>query len=278
MNETHINEVPSLITRDASTAIKGLMILLIVLGHTNMLSTSPITGERFFYRLWLYSFHVYIFFILPIIYGFRKRVVISDTVIEEERRCIDIHSVLTDLKHSLIKIGVPYGWFFLLSVIVYVTVGGGQFNIIGILYAFVWGNEPLIDEYIGFNFIWFLPSMLAVLTLKSLYYNSNRYIKITILGISSGLWILAILKILSQYTIGMYIPFALSHGFYFFILGILSRFLINNGLPIKSIPLFLLIIVAFSIFLYYKKSIHLGIDIWMIIRLVMPVLVFSVLY
>lgn len=38
----------SLISRDASTAIKGLLILLIVFGHVGMLNTDFVTGEKTF--------------------------------------------------------------------------------------------------------------------------------------------------------------------------------------------------------------------------------------
>lgn len=127
--------VPSLITRDESTAIKGLLILLIVFGHTGMLTTNFATGERTFFWHWLYSFHVYIFLILPFIYGYHRKDS-TDTSTEGSGKYVDIKQVINDLKHNLVKIGVPYCWFFLFSAIIFVTVGGGQFDLKGMLYAF----------------------------------------------------------------------------------------------------------------------------------------------
>lgn len=113
---------PSLISRDASTAIKGLLMLLIVFGHTAMLTTNFATGERTFFWYWLYSFHVYIFLILPFVYGYHRKGA-TDTSLEGGSKYVNIKQVINDLKHNLVKIGVPYCWFFLFSAIVFVTVG-----------------------------------------------------------------------------------------------------------------------------------------------------------
>ena len=78
MQNKNIHEVPSLISRDASTAIKGLLMLLIVFGHTGWITTDFATGNRTFFWHWLYSFHVYIFLILPFIYGYCKKSHVSD--------------------------------------------------------------------------------------------------------------------------------------------------------------------------------------------------------
>ena len=216
---------PSLISREASTAIKGLLMLLIVFGHTGWVTTDFETGSRTFFWHWLYTFHVYVFLILPFIYGYSGK------------------SVVNDLKHNLVKIGVPYCWFFLFSAIVFVTVGGGKFDPLGMLYAFFFGNEPLMDKYIGFNFMWFLPAMLALTTLKSVYYNSNKTIKIVIVSISIVLWVLAIFKVVSQYKVGMYVPFAISQAFYFILLGLIARFIIEKQWPAKYLlPVIVLLI------------------------------------
>lgn len=54
---------PSLLTRDESVGVKGLLIFLVVLGHNSL--AMEYTG---LYSL-LYSFHVYCFYILPFLYG-----------------------------------------------------------------------------------------------------------------------------------------------------------------------------------------------------------------
>lgn len=270
------NEKPSLISRDASTAIKGLLMLLIVFGHTGMLTTDFATGSKTFFWQWLYTFHVFVFLILPFIYGYNKK---SGVPEKQTGKCIEIRQVLIDLKHNLVKIGVPYCWFFLLSAGVFVTIGGGKFDPLGMLYAFFFGNEPLMDKYIGFNFIWFLPAMLALTTLKSLYYNSSKTVKIVIVSISIVLWVLAIFKIVSKPTVGMYVPFAISQAFYFIVLGLLARFIVKKQWPIKVLmPIVVLLVCAMTVLLYYRKEIHTIMNLHTIIQLVMPVLMFVLLY
>lgn len=74
-----VKKYPSLISRDESTAIKGLLMLLIVFGRTGMLTTDFATGSRTFFWNWLYSFHVYVFLILPFIYGYKRNKSVANT-------------------------------------------------------------------------------------------------------------------------------------------------------------------------------------------------------
>lgn len=270
---------PSLISRDASIAIKGLLMLLIVFGHTGMVTTVFDTGSRTFFWHWLYTFHVYVFLILPFIYGYTKKSVVTEKTKVDKIRFIEIQSVVNDLKHNLVKIGVPYFWFFLFSAIVFVTVGGGKFDLLGMLYAFFFGNEPLMDKYIGFNFMWFLPTILALTTLKSVYYNSNKTIKVVIVVISLILWTLSIFNIITRYEVGMYVPFAISQAFYFIILGLASRKIVERQIPTKYLmPVVVLLIGALTVLLYYHKEIDTIVRISSVIRLLMPILMFLFLY
>lgn len=261
-------EKPSLLTRDESSAIKGLLMLLIVLGHSGMLTTIFATGERTFFWHWLYSFHVYVFLILPFIYGYHR--------LDE----VDKRSVVKDLKHNLIKIGVPYCWFFVFSAIIFVTIGDGTLDLGGMFYAFVYGNEPLMDKYIGFNFMWFLPSMLALMTLKSVWYNSKPIVKVLIFSVSIILWVLAITKVVSRFSIGMYVPFSISQAFYFILLGLLARWLTEKQFSIQwQVPVTLLLIGMCTVLLYYRKNLVSSmLDVYTILWLVMPVLVYMLLY
>lgn len=252
--------------------------LLIIFGHSGMLTTDFATGQKTFFWHWLYTFHVYVFLILPFIYGYHK----PDGVVMSKNGCQSngFQCVLKDLKHNLIKIGVPYCWFFLFSAIIFVFVGGGTLDLKGMLYAFVFGNEPLMDQYIGFNFMWFLPAMLSLMTLKSVWYNSKPIVRYVIVFVSIVLWVLAIIKVLPQYTLGMYVPFAISHAFYFILLGLLARWLTEKRFsPYVQMPLVLLLIGACTVLLYYSK-VFAGsvVAVWIIPKLVMPVLMFMLLY
>ena len=204
MKKTTIQTVPSLISREASTAIKGLLMLLIILGHTEMLTPNYASGERSFLYYWLYSFHVFIFFIFPFIYGNKKRAFVNGRRIDTDKsymgwQLVDNQNVINDTKHNVIKLGVPYFVFFLFSALVFVVAGKGEFNVGGMLYAFFFGNEPLIDKYAGFNYLWFLPAMLALLFLKSILYNSTLIVKRIIIVISVVLWGLTIFKFFTRY-------------------------------------------------------------------------------
>lgn len=278
MQMDYNQEAPSLISRDESTAVKGLLMLLVAFGHTSLLTTDYSDGDKTFLWYWLYSFHVYLFFILPFIYGYKRR---TGTTKEINKKCgiVDIGAVTLDIKHSLIKIGVPYFWFFLLSAIVFVISRGGKCDITGMLYAFLFGNEPLIDKYIGFNYMWFLPSMLSLLILKSVYYNSCKSLKFVIIVISAFLWSLTLLRFITIYSVGMYIPFAITHAFFYIIWGLCVRYIIEKGWSSKyQTPVILLLVIILSILLFFRNDIKSFLSVNMTIRLIFPIVMFMLLY
>lgn len=137
-----------------------------------------------------------------------------------------------------------------------------------------------MDQYIGFNFMWFLPAMLALTTLKSVYYNSNSKIKVGIIIVSLTLYALAIFKVVSQYKVGMYVPFAISQAFYFIILGLVSRWLTEKQILAKwQIPVEVLLIGMCTVLVYYRNELSgSNLNVYTAIRLLMPVLVFLFLY
>lgn len=266
---------PTLISRDASTAIKGLLMLLIVFGHTGLLTTDFTTGERTFLFEWLYTFHVHIFMILPFIYGYSQKPIAS---MKEagENKLIDIRHIKSDLKHNLIKIGVPYFWFFIIDALVFVIIAKGEFNFGGMLYAFFFGSQTLMSKYIGFNMMWFLPALLALTLLKSIWYNSKKTVKISMLTISFILWLLCIIRVVEMDTVGLFVPFALSQGFYYLLLGLLSRYLLEKFPAKKMAPWALIGIVMMTILFYMRNKLEFN-PFW-IVRMIMPVLVFIFLF
>lgn len=194
---------------------------------------------------------------------------------------IDYQQVIKEAKRNVVKIGVPYIWFFILSAIIYIVVGGGQFDIKGLLYTYFWGNEPLIDQYIGFNFMWFLPAMLALLTLKSIWYNSNKTIKTIIMVLSVTLWLLFAFRVLYRYDLGMYVPFAISQAFYFILYGIVSRWIIEQHFRMtKILPLAVVLLIGLTLvyYLFRKQLASSFINLYAIVNLIMPILVFIVIY
>ena len=241
--------------------------LLIILGHSRMLTTVFATGQKNFLWHWLYSFHVFVFMILPFIYGYKQT---GDKG----------QNLKSDIKHNLIKIGVPYCWFFAFSALIFVTVGGGSFNPKGMLYAFLFGNLPLMDKYIGFDFVWFLPAMLALTIVKSIWYNSSRGVRYCMLAASGVLWLLAIFKVLSQSTVGMYVPFSLSQALYYLLLGLVARWLVERFSMKQTLPLTILLMVAVTVMMFCQSTMRWPgvINYTSLYRLIMPVLMFLMLF
>lgn len=281
MKSKSLISTSSLISIDASVAVKGLLMLLIIFGHLGMLTTDFVTGERTFFWHWLYDFHVYVFMILPFIYGYKNSEGKGKEILKKHGKWyVDTQRLKSDIIHNLIKIGIPYCWFFVFSAVVFVTVGGGSFNLKGMLYAFFFGDQSLMDKYIGFNFVWFLPAMLALTIMKSLWYNSSRAVRCCILTVSTVLWLLAIFRVLSQTKAGMYVPFSLSQAFYYLLLGLAARWLTERISMKKALPWIVLLIVAVTSMMYCQCKMKWPpvISYTAFYRLVLPVLFFLLLY
>ena len=275
MENTLRNEVPSLISRESSTAIKGLLLLLVVFGHTSLLSSDIVTGERTALWYWLYTFHVYVFFILPVIYGYKRRDCQASGVKHA------FHCVIDDIYRNALRVVVPFLWFSFFYLMVFILVGGGKFELNGVVYALVFGNEPLIGKYIGFNFLWFLPAYMALVIVMSIWYNSNRICRICIAIISLVLWSLYMLNILNRYTIGMYVPFALSQGLYFITYGLISRWLLEGSLPKHCVfPFVIIMVIGITVvYLYFRElSDAPSFNVFAVVNFFMPVLIFLLLY
>lgn len=270
-------EKGSLIGRDESSAIKGLLMLLIIFGHTSMVTTDFATGERTYLWNWLYTFHVFVFFLLPFIYGYKCRGMYN---CKPSRACIDYKEVAIDFKHNFIKLLIPYVWFCVISGTLFISIGGGAFNPNGMIYAFLFGEQSALGQYFGFNLLWFLPAMLALLTLRSIYYNSNKYVEISIVVISLLLWCFWFFWVFDIKVAGTYVPFAISQGFYFIIFGLMARWLVEKRWPNKYkyvIPVVLLMIVVLTL-IDWKPIILPSFRLYAVMRMLMPVLVFMVLY
>ena len=266
-------EKPSLISRDESSAIKGLLMLLIIFGHTSMVTTDFATGDRTYLWKWLYTFHVFVFFILPFIYGYKRK----RNVVEGGGR-IDYQEVILESRRNFVKLFIPYMWFCVISGILFISVGGGEFNPRGMVYAFVFGNQSALGQYFGFNLLWFLPAMLALLTLRSIYYNSNKYVRISIVAISLILWGLWFFRVFDISVASTYVPFAISQGFYFIIFGLLSRWLIEKHWPNKYVIPVVLLLIALFTWIDWKPIKLPHFSLYAVMRMLMPVLVFMFLY
>jgi len=254
-----MNQV-ALLTREQSSAFKGVLILLIVLGHNSLLMTDPETQELRFVFNWLYLFHVQSFFILPFMYG--------KTVLTKR------HAV-----NNFVKLYAPYLWIFTVCLFInafYVK----HFESMGsYLYAFTFGNIYLIKEAIGFYFPWFLPAMFSLLILKGLYDRGGLWQKSAI-AISTAYWLAILLAGVNRYDVGDYIPLSISQAFYFLPIALVAR-KVSDRLSacqnqwVEKIPA-LLAFIGLTLYLYYSQ--HFSGKIRVLIDFLLPVAAFSVLF
>ena len=231
----------SLISRDASDSIKGLLIILVVLGHNSILCQKwdgDQIIEPYFYWQLLYTFHVYCFFILPFLYN-------KNTY------------QIGNLKKYAIRFLYPYLWICLICFITYAFIlGNFSKNWSDVIWAIISGDEKTLGENIGFNFPWFLPAMFMLLILKDIYYSINKYIKIILLSISLLLWIAALLLDIKFSTISLYVPLSLVPAFRLLPICILTTWLIyrinfTNKSRIFFVIIFTILTIIFYLFLHY---------------------------
>ena len=217
----------SLVTRDQSSAIKGILMLLIMLGHNHILA--PNGGQLFNY---LYSFHIYGFFILPFLYN--------------KRRPLDKNLFL----NNFIRMWVPYIVFFLFCYFIYhLLLLKNGVDFLEIIYGIIIANEKTIKEITGFGFVWFLPAYFSMSLFMMLFEKTNKinYLIILFVGL--------LLNFNIYYTrnyIYSSVPFALVQGFYYFTFGFLTKLLLDNVPKIKYIGAIIFLIS--SVFYWFLDS------------------------
>lgn len=125
------------LNREYSDTIKGILIILIVIGHNHVLCPNTEAGGIMEY---LYMFHVAGFFILPFFYDIRTSV------------------TWESISQTIIRCWVPYLGICVLCFMV-LCIMKHQFDFSREhIYAFFQGTQSPIREYFGFVFPWFLPT------------------------------------------------------------------------------------------------------------------------
>lgn len=154
------NAARSLLSRSESNGIKGFLIILVLLGHNKYM----MEGEYIF--RFLYSFHVYSFFLLPFLYDF-KPASTAEFVLKNAGRFF-----------------VPYMVFFLVLVgIKYFTTN--SVSVAGVVVAFITGNQPLIRNALDTGgFLWFIPTMFSLLLIRNVYYSARVATRIVFTAVS----------------------------------------------------------------------------------------------
>lgn len=250
------------ISKEASNAIKGLLIVLVVLGHNSILChvwDGCTTTEPLFIWRWLYTFHVYCFFILPFIYNkfpYRKG---------------NIRKYATRLLY-------PYLWVCLICAALSLFVMGNPFKgWKNLAQAVIWGSDKLLDENMGFNFPWFLPAMFTLLLLKDFYYSAGECLKKIVVGSAVLLWVVVIVSGVKFSTLGTYVPFALVPAFRLLPLCLLCVWLSDKmDFTVKSRWWLTIVFTLLSILLWfcYHYNIRSG---RIVFYFVMPIFAFLLL-
>ena len=199
------DKIKSGLSRNQSATIKGLLILLIMLGHNDLLMTDPASGGKRFVFQWLYSFHVYCFFILPFLYGKKPLSV---------KRFAD----------NVFRFWISYFWIFMLCLIANALFTKGIMSFSDYFYAFFIGDKPILKEVVGFYFPWFLPAMFSVLLFKGIA-DHKRWIGMTVFLLSICCQAAYIFDVLPLRHLQSQIPFALVQGVLFFSVAVFGKWL-----------------------------------------------------
>jgi hypothetical protein len=240
------NASKSLLTRDESNAVKGMLILLIILGHNRYLMV-----DMFCFKF-LYSFHVYSFFFLPFLYDYHPE------------------SWSQIIKKNLRRLYVPYTFFFLVLVLVGL-IQGQDLESDRLFTAFFTGTQSNLRGALqSGGFLWFIPTLFSLLLFKSCYYSLPKYRIPLLLGSAITWTAFALCFFLKAQA---YAPFSCFMGLAMLLPGVLSRQIFTNvSLPRLSC-LFLFLVIA--ILIIYPTFTHYSYLVCN--RIVCPVLIFSLI-
>ena len=203
MYKQNASNKSSYLTFDESSAIKGLLMLLIILGHNHILA--PIGGLLFEY---LYSFHIFGFFILPFLYN--KKIQFDKAKII----------------NTIVRNWIPYIFFFVICYFIYhvITLKGKGIGF-DFFYGLTNGSPGITKQIAGFYYLWFMPAYAAMSIVVLIFDNSKRYIQILILLIGLVLYYFSGFTFNQLYPT---VPFAITQGFYYFMFGFLTKLLLDK--------------------------------------------------
>lgn len=241
----------SLLSRNESNALKGFLIILVVLGHNKFVMKGGMSN------VFLYSFHVYAFYYLPFLYDFKR--------IEWKNF----------FRQNLTRLYVPYTIFFGLVTLVAFTTGT-SLPPIKVVVAYICGSQNMLHTTFGFgSFLWFLPTMLSVLMFRQIYYRS-RFVWRNILLILSGICWLGFAYMFGWYIpVWWYTPFCLTVGLGMVLPAVLLRSVITQVKQPAIVLCFFLLMVAIMIF--YPVAHKYSYTYLTINRLLCSILIFSLL-
>lgn len=241
----------SLLTFKQSDAVKGILILLIIMGHNKYLMQGGMSN------IFLYSFHVYAFYYLPFLYNFK------DT------------PFIKLIKTNFRRLYIPYTVIFLLLLCL-ALLNGKITSPFDYLATYVCGSQFLLSHNFGFgSFLWFIPTMFSVLIYRWIYYHLNFKARCLMLFIS----LIFLIGFTYRLTFSIYLknfaPFCLSVALAMVLPGVLMR-AVYRKLNISSAILAFFLLVL-GIMIVYPLKANYANTYLTINRLFCPIIIFSLL-
>lgn len=189
----------SFFSREQINAVKGFLILSVVIGHLR--SLAGINHEVFQF---VYNYHVVCFLLLPFLYPIKA--LNKDQIMIWTARFY-----------------VPFTVFFMLYMGLNIVFLNAEFQLGALLKGFFIASPEMIDQATGSAILWFLPHIFLVMIAVSFFFNT---LKIPV-------FILVILSLLAHGIAGFipreiafYIPLTASNLFFLFFLGLAIRWLV----------------------------------------------------
>ncbi len=201
--------------------MKGILILLIILGHNSIL-TQNILGLYDY----LYSFHVLTFFILPWFYT-------------------TTFSWNSTIKRST-KIWFWYLAFFVVQVVFYNLLFDTTFSLDETFKAFFLGGHTLLKGVTGYMYLWFMPAFFFSMLVRDVYTIANKPSRIVMIIASIGIVAFFAFHAYTDYI-------AIVQGIFFAALGIVASQL---TLPTKNLhrALVVLLFVVCSVLMFIDTT------------------------
>ncbi len=216
-------------TRTQIDAVKGVLILSVMIGHLRSLAGVNLEIFQF-----VYNYHVIGFLLLPFLYPIK--LVTSQQIIT-----------------WIWRFFVPFTVFFILYGTLNLLFLNANFSFLDIVKGYFIATPSMVDVVTGSEILWFLPHIFLVFLLFNL-----------IMTKSSSIFLVFVISLVFHALIGFlddeyasYIPFTASNILYLFFIGFVLRFIVmylrEDGK--KYIILFLFLFLVTQFISIYTKNV-----------------------
>ena len=221
----------TLLSRNEANAIKGVLILLVILGHD--IPFIRLT-DSWMVMVWIYLFHIHCFFLIPFLYTIKRL---------SPQRLLDL----------FIRFYTPFLTVFIMLLLLKMntTTGGGKTRLINLVLCLASGNPLRLKELTGVQFLWFLPAMFMCCIVKEWHSCSIRPLKCLFLLIGAASLLLPFLSL--EVPELLYNPL---FGFRFLFLGILVRWLLLRNVFGNYAAIVLFVSGSLCFFIHYRYCLH----------------------